>query len=172
MATTTRSRGSKSTQATQEEATQEVATTQEATPQVPQDTTPSTQEEATPQGLPKVTGGWDALAYWVVLILMAQDPSLEEKGVTTKQVASYISTLTTKGFKPLASLVPQGTTLEAIKTTPQQGQGGWVRILENSLWRCCPSTPGNKQAGGGKYPQAKLLVRNMNRRPVTFTLDK
>lgn len=173
MATTTRSRKGKA--ATQGDTSQEVATQEDTSPpapQVTQEPAPQEQEqEETPAPKLGGTGVWDVLGFWVTILLMQGDPTLQEKGVTTSQVATYIINLKPQGFSDLVGVgaIPQGAKLSDLHSIPEKGEGGWVRKLENSLWRVCEATPGNKQAGGGKYPQ-HLLVRNMGQRPVTFTL--
>lgn len=143
-------------------------------------TTPSKgeEEETTPSKV-VATGRWDTLAYWVVLILVSQvnknlkSQAARDVQVTSLQVATFIHDLNPQGFKALEGVqaIPQGVTLEDLHSIPLKGEGGWTRKLDNTLWRMCPSKAGDKQAGGGKYPTTKLLIRDSTKRPVTFSLD-
>lgn len=92
-------------------------------------------------------GIWDKLAFEAVVFLLKDHP----KGVTVSQVVDYINKL------PKGSLPPGQTSVRG-------------RVMDNTLWRLCPATEGDKQAGGGYYPSPGLLVRNRGSRPITFTL--
>lgn len=168
-----------------EEATQEEATQEEATPNKEEATTPQDQDQANKEATtqeatqekdttPKLggTGVWDALGFWVVVQLLKGDPTLQEKGVTATQVGEHILSLKvdTPTFLELDSLgaFPQGVTLAHLHSIPLKGEGGWVRKLDNTLWRCSQKGA-TKQDGGGKYSPS-LLIRHSTTRPVTFTL--